>query len=218
MVRNIPTLASCFWSQCRLVSRAVELRIDIGLRFSATAIRNCQYLQDKRPLTKDLASTRKIRLHKYFYSAASFYDPWESHYSYFQDQQHRHSSTDADPLREIFMRYLPSRLTFSRHERLARAKEYEDGLPPKEISNFVDRLARFVIAIAGGIFLVVPMVIMTLRPSETKSLVTVSVAVVVFALVLSFGIRVSNVETLVSTATYAAVLVVFVGTSSPASS
>jgi hypothetical protein len=37
---------------------------------------------------------------------------------------------------------------------------------------------------------------------------------VVFSLVLSLGIRVSNVETLVATATYAAVLVVFVGTSS----
>lgn len=58
------------------------------------------------------------------------------------------------------------------------------------------------------------MVIMILNPSETKSVVTVSMAVVIFALVLSFGIKVSNVETLVSTATYAAVLVVFVGTSS----
>lgn len=54
---------------------------------------------------------------------------------------------------------------------------------------------------------------MTLQPSEKKSLVTVSVAVVNFALILAFGVKVSNVETLVSTATYAAVLVVFVGTS-----
>lgn len=86
------------------------------------------------------------------------------------------------------------------------------------MSAFVDRLARFVIAFAGGVFLVVPMIIMTLRPSETKSLVTVSVAVVIFSLILAFGIRVSNVETVVSTATYAAVLVVFVGTSSGGSS
>lgn len=53
-----------------------------------------------------------------------------------------------------------------------------------------------------------------LRPSETKSLVTVSVAVVVFSLILAFGIRGSNVETLVSTATHAALLVVSAGTSS----
>lgn len=180
----------------------------------ATAIRDYQYLQDRRPLSKDLARTRKIGLHKYFYSAVSFFGPWESHYSYFQDQQHRHSSTDADPLRQLFMHHLPSRLTFSHHERLARAEEYEDGLQPKEVSSFVDRLARFVVAIAGGIFLVIPMVIMVLEPSETKSVVTVSMAVLTFSLILSFGIKVSNVETLVSTATYAAVLVVFVGTSS----
>lgn len=94
-------------------------------------------------------------------------------------------------------------------------KEYEDGKPPRHVSEFVDRLARFVIAIAGGVFLIVPMVVMTLGPSETKSLITAAAAVMIFALILSFGIRVSNVETLVSTATYAAVLVVFVGTSSP---
>lgn len=78
----------------------------------------------------------------------------------------------------------------------------------------VDRLARFVVAIVGGIFLVVPMVIMVVDASETKSVVTVAMAVLIFSLVLSFGMKVSNVETLVSTATYAAVLVVFVGSSS----
>lgn len=112
------------------------------------------------------------------------------------------------------MAYLPSRFTFSHHEREKRLKEYEHGDPPREISIFVDTLARLIIAITGGACLIVPMVIMSLSPSEVKSLVTVSVAVVVFSLMLSFGTRVSNIETLVSTATYAAVLVVFVGTNS----
>lgn len=65
----------------------------------------------------------------------------------------------------------------------------------------MDRLARLIIAISGGVFLVVPMIIMTLHPSETKSLVTVSVGVVIFAIILAFGVKVSNVETRVSTAT-----------------
>lgn len=181
---------------------------------SARAIRDYQYLQDKRALSKSLARSRKIRLHKYFYSAASPFDPWESHYSYFQDKKPDDSAADADPLRQFFMQHLPSRLTFSQHERIAREKEYAEGHLPKELSDFVDRLARFIIAIAGGIFLVVPMIIMTLQPTETKSLLTVSVAIVIFALILSFGIKVSDVETLVATVTYAAVLVVFVGTSS----
>lgn len=55
---------------------------------------------------------------------------------------------------------------------------------------------------------------MALSPSQTKNPLTVSVAVIVFLLVLPFGVRVSNTETLVATATYAAVLVVLIGTSS----
>jgi len=47
----------------------------------------------------------------------------------------------------------------------------------------------------------------------TKSMITVSVAVVAFALVLGLVFETKNQETLVATATYAAVLVVFVGTS-----
>lgn len=61
--------------------------------------------------------------------------------------------------------------------------------------------------------MVVPMVIMIYSPSEKKSVITVSVAVLIVALILSFGIKVSDMNTLVSTATFAAVLVVFVGTS-----
>jgi hypothetical protein len=82
-----------------------------------------------------------------------------------------------------------------------------------QISDFVDRLVRFIAALIGGIFLIVPMVIMVLSQSRTKSLITVSVAVLLFSAALAFGLKANNVETLVSTATYAAVLVVFVGTS-----
>ena len=45
-------------------------------------------------------------------------------------------------------------------------------------------------------------------------MVTVSMAAVTFSLVLSLAVRISNAETLVALATYAAVLVEFVGTSS----
>jgi hypothetical protein len=46
------------------------------------------------------------------------------------------------------------------------------------------------------------MLIMAINPDRTKSLVTVSLAVLSFILLLTFGIRVSNVGTLVATATY----------------
>lgn len=112
------------------------------------------------------------------------------------------------------MRRLPARFTFSSEERRHRKQEYLSGkAAPHEVNALVDRAVRFAVAIAGGLFLVVPMLVMALDASRGKSLVTVSASVVLFALVLSFGVRVTNLETLVSTATYAAVLVVFVGTS-----
>lgn len=56
-----------------------------------------------------------------------------------------------------------------------------------------------------------PMLIMTLlKVILVKSLVTTSVAVLVFAAGLSFVFKPGNTETMVGTATYAAVLVVFV--------
>lgn len=116
------------------------------------------------------------------------------------------------------MKYLPARFTFSFEERRQRKQEYMEGkTPPKEVNALVDRAVRFVVAISGGLFLVVPMIVMALKPSQTKSLVTVSAFVLLFAFILSFGVRVTNLETLVSTATYAAVLVVFVGTSTGSS-
>jgi hypothetical protein len=100
------------------------------------------------------------------------------------------------------MRHLPPRLAFSHNEKHGR----------KKVSRLVDRLVRFIIALTGGLFVVGPMQIMSINQSQTKSLITVTSAVVIFALVVSLLVRVSNIETLVSTATYAAVLVVFVGT------
>ena len=91
--------------------------------------------------------------------------------------------------------------------------DFFTGKPPEEISPFVDRLARFIVAITGGLSLVVPMLVMRLGETLPKSLTTVSVAVVLFAALTSLMFKASNVETLAATAAYAAVLVVFVGTS-----
>ena len=57
------------------------------------------------------------------------------------------------------------------------------------------------------------MLIMRIQQNPNKSLVTTSVAVVLFAGIVSVGFNASNAETLGITAAYAAVLVVFVGTS-----
>jgi len=69
---------------------------------------------------------------------------------------------------------------------------------PLLYSAFLDRLARFVGAIGGGC---------------AKSLVMVLVAAVLFALAMSFAFRTNNTDMLTAMARYAAVSVVFVGTS-----
>ncbi|RSL60420.1 hypothetical protein CEP53_005443 [Fusarium sp. AF-6] len=178
------------------------------LRDHATAVRDYRFLQGCKSLTGKEMTKRKFLFQRYFQSDDDFNDPFSSHYAYFQDAE-----TKIDPMRDTFMRHLPSRLAFSGKEREEREQEFEAGEAPKEVSQFVDRSVRFVVAVTGGLFLVVPMIVMTLQPSNVKSLITVSTFVLLFALCLSFVVKVSNIETLVSTATYAAVLVVFVGTS-----
>jgi hypothetical protein len=61
------------------------------------------------------------------------------------------------------------------------------------------------------------MLIMIFNQSLTKSLITTSVAVILFALVVSLVFETDNKDTITATATYAAALVVFVGTSATAS-
>ncbi|KAK0640590.1 hypothetical protein B0T16DRAFT_438610 [Cercophora newfieldiana] len=191
---------------CASADDLKELKVQ--LEDYTTAIRNYQYLHSKKPIHQPELAKRKLLLEYFFQRPDDFQDPFHSHYAYF-----REATAQIDPLRLALMRSLPSRLAWSPRERRQRKKEYTQGLPPQQVSIFVDRLVRFMTAITGGVFLVVPMVIMTIDQSQNKSLITVSLAVVTFALVLSLAIRVSNIETLVATATYAAVLVVFVGTS-----
>jgi VIT1/CCC1 family predicted Fe2+/Mn2+ transporter len=184
---------------------------------TATALRDYKDIRHKRSLPKKEMRRRKLLLQRYFQSSGlgkHSKDPFHSHYSYFEDTD---AHKNIEPLRQTLMHYLPPWLTYSHEEKAERKKEYSEGKVPRAVSTPVDRLARFLVALTGGSFLIVPMVIMSLNTSQTKSLVTVSLSVLLFVLILSFIVRVSNVETLVATATYAAVLVVFVGTSNGSS-
>ena len=75
---------------------------------------------------------------------------------------------------------------------------------------------RFAMALFGGIALIAPMLIMTLHPSQKTSLITVSIATILFALTLAvFASGAAGKDVLAATAAYAAVLVVFVGANTP---
>ncbi|KAF4635736.1 hypothetical protein G7Y89_g2354 [Cudoniella acicularis] len=71
---------------------------------------------------------------------------------------------------------------------------------------------RITIGIIGGLAIITPMLIMSINSSKTKDLVTTSVCVFFFAVLLGFSRKQSNGELLAGTAAYAAVLVVFIGT------
>ncbi len=72
---------------------------------------------------------------------------------------------------------------------------------------------RFSMALFGGVALLVPVLIMALRPGLVVDLVTTSVATVLFAVTIAVAGRdASGKDVLASTAAYTAVLVVFVGT------
>ncbi|RHZ50466.1 hypothetical protein CDV55_102972 [Aspergillus turcosus] len=95
------------------------------------------------------------------------------------------STTAADALRQIRM-----------HRRL------------REFS----RLPRLIAALLGSTAFLIPMLIMVLDPSPKKNIITASVFVVVFAILVAWFYTGTTSEVLAITAAYAAVLVVFVGT------
>lgn len=72
---------------------------------------------------------------------------------------------------------------------------------------------RLLFAIAGGLLLLVPTLIMANVPGKVASLVTTCVSMLIFVVLIAFLTKLSPNEVLATTAAYAAVLVVFVGTS-----
>ncbi|GAB7334730.1 hypothetical protein MBLNU13_g06662t1 [Cladosporium sp. NU13] len=72
---------------------------------------------------------------------------------------------------------------------------------------------RFLMAVTGGLALLIPMLVMTYFPGKNVSVVTTSVAMLIFAIVITLATQLAPDQVLGATAAYAAVLVVFVGTS-----
>jgi hypothetical protein len=118
-----------------------------------------------------------------------------------------------DPIREFLRKNLPRHLSWTTEERAARRADYSRGLPPETYSASLNRIARFLVGIVGGAWLIVPLLIMAFHSSLTKTMITVCTTVVLFALAVSLLFELDNKDTVTATATYAAVLVVFVGTS-----
>lgn len=74
---------------------------------------------------------------------------------------------------------------------------------------------RLMCGIVGGLALIAPMLVMVLHGTVLASLLTVSVATILFAGAGALYLEVGPVQLIGATAAYAAVLVVFVGTTNP---
>ncbi|KAE9366537.1 hypothetical protein N431DRAFT_445261 [Stipitochalara longipes BDJ] len=168
------------------------------------AIRDYEYMKHLGKLEVEERRFRLNELDRHFKLAT---DPYDSNiYLRLKDES-------CDELRSFLMRWLPRRLAYSDDERQMKTQEYSERKPPVQLSSFVDRLVKFLLALVGGASLIVPMLIMSFHASKTKSLVTVSIATFVFSFVLAMALRLKINDVLGATAAYAAVLVVFVGTS-----
>ena len=180
------------------------------LTLPATAIRDYEYLTRLAPITGSQARRGRLDLERVFGDDDYQLIDEGAGYRRFADP----SLLPTDNLREVLKRRLPRSVTYTKYDVHNRTDEYFANEPPEQVSPFVDRLARFLVAFLGGAMLVVPMMVMRLpEVTVVKSLVTVSISVLAFAGALSVFFKASNTDTMVATATYAAVLVVFVGVS-----
>jgi hypothetical protein len=120
-----------------------------------------------------------------------------------------HSTTSR--LLSLLITLLPRQISWSAAERKRDPHYYATGKRPTQPSVAVRIIGSVIVSVASGASIIVPMIIMSFDGGRTKSLIVVSVAVLFFGFVLAAVIQVRGENVFLATATYAAVLVVFVG-------
>jgi hypothetical protein len=158
--------------------------------------------QDLGEVTKDIdvATRQHIKENQFLHRDGKFYGP--------RDLKSLSDRLQVRLKRSCLLKWLPESNSKS-------WAYYTKGVPSEEISLAVRIISSIVLGsttLASGASIIVPMVIMSLNSSKAKSLVTVSVAVVIFGFVLAV-LKLKMESVVVATASYAAVLAVFVGTS-----
>ncbi|KAK8071945.1 hypothetical protein PG996_005293, partial [Apiospora saccharicola] len=129
-------------------------KLDKLLSKYSNAIRNYNYVHEAHQLDHNTSERRKQRLKHKFSSivlSPQHTPPFESHYYYLHDNS-KHPAHDT--LREKLRQMLPSSLSYSANEKIYRRMEFEEGLPPVEISPFVDKLVRLLVALLAVTMLV----------------------------------------------------------------
>ena len=131
-------------------------------------------------------------------------------------------SSSRDPIQH-YLRKCLRKMWYSTRSTRNLEKDEENGIksPVSNVRAMFDRsyqntarvaeaVTRFLIAIFAGSFLVVPLIVLSFQTSKESHLITVSVCIVVFSLLISLLSKASNYETMAASAAYAAVLAVFI--------
>lgn len=126
---------------------------------------------------------------------------------------HINSLAKSSRLNNILKQVLPKQLTYTKREKAICKRHYSGGRPLLKTLLFVRLIASTITTLAGGALIIIPMVIMSFNPSRTKSIVTVSVSELLFGFLLAAFVTRSSSEIFLRSMTFAAVLVVFVGSS-----
>ena len=138
------------------------------------------------------------------------------------DQAHRNGSRDI--IRHAVRRCLRAFWFFVRRRGTKRgvqepyesATTLESSLKTsyQNTARLAEIITRFLVALLAGAFLVIPLVVLSYQSSSQTHLVTISISIVIFSLLVSLLSKASNEQTMVASAGYAAVLVVFLSNSS----
>ena len=116
-------------------------------------------------------------------------------------------------LQKALQDHLPKWITWSSSEKKLQPAYYAKGKAPTKVSTAIRVISSTILSLCSGASIIVPMIVMSFDPSKEKSLIVVSVAVVLFSFVLGAIVQAKSENVFIATATYAAVLVVFVGVS-----
>jgi len=183
----------------------------------AEAARDLQVIRSLDFLTSSEQERLRMRTVQYFPNTAASIlpdvDPFET--ENYRRLKPADQTVVFDGVREFLRRCLPSWISWTEDEKISR-KDFYGTHAPERLSHAADSLVRFIVAMGGALFILVPMYIMALRQNAVKNLITTTVAVVLFALFCSIPLKLANNQTFSATVGYAAVLMVFVGlTSTP---
>lgn len=128
--------------------------------------------------------------------------------------------TRQDPLQRLIHKLLRQ---FRYLRILQSSQENAESASPVTMANrrqsyqntalITDVVSRIIVAVVAAIFLTVPLAALSHEPRKSVQIGVISICIVIFAGLVSMTLRASNLEMLVVSAAYAAIISVFVSNS-----